>query len=111
MPGTVNDSLSSNTRLGRAVQEACDELENLQALVSPAVPNLSIQHLCNAIGTCNSDVSVRARQERANLTEAEQLLKKLGFKGSLTQASNGTHVEQQPLNVDIPSNGSTYNHQ
>ena len=34
VPGTVNDSLSSNTQLGRAVQDACDELAGLQALVS-----------------------------------------------------------------------------
>ena len=35
VPGTSTDSLSSNTQLGRAVQDACSELEGLQALVRP----------------------------------------------------------------------------
>ena len=33
VPGGYQDSLSSNTELGRAVQNACDELDNLSNLV------------------------------------------------------------------------------
>ena len=33
VPGGANDSLTSNTRLGRAVQDACAELEALGKLV------------------------------------------------------------------------------
>ena len=33
VPGGYQDSLSSNTELGRAVQNACQELDNLSALV------------------------------------------------------------------------------
>lgn len=33
VPGGAFESLSSNTKLGRAVQEACDELETLSGLV------------------------------------------------------------------------------
>lgn len=33
VPGGYQDSLSSNTELGRAVQNACDELDNLSSLV------------------------------------------------------------------------------
>ena len=35
VPGGYQDSLSSNTELGRAVQDACDELDNLSSLVRP----------------------------------------------------------------------------
>jgi hypothetical protein len=33
VPGGANDSMSSNTQLGRAVQDACKELETLGGLV------------------------------------------------------------------------------
>ncbi len=33
VPGGYQDSLSSNTELGRAVQDACEELDNLSNLV------------------------------------------------------------------------------
>uniref|UniRef100_A0A061SH60 Uncharacterized protein n=1 Tax=Tetraselmis sp. GSL018 TaxID=582737 RepID=A0A061SH60_9CHLO len=51
VPGGPNDSLSSNTPLGRAVRSACEELETLNAI--------------------ESDV----------LGEADSLLRKLGYKG------------------------------
>ena len=53
VPGGANDSLTSNTPLGRAVGGACDELEALAELERDA-----------AIGAAN-------------------LLKKLGYKGTL----------------------------
>lgn len=45
--------MSANTQLGKAVRDACEELDTLSAL------------------------------ERETLNEAEELLKKVGFKGSL----------------------------
>ncbi|KAI3425046.1 hypothetical protein D9Q98_008424 [Chlorella vulgaris] len=53
VPGGYQDSLSSNTELGRAVRGACSELETLEGL------------------------------ERDTLQQAEDLLKQMGFKGSL----------------------------
>ncbi|KAK9852841.1 hypothetical protein WJX84_006250 [Apatococcus fuscideae] len=53
--GGVNDSLSSNTELGQAVQNACDELEALGGL------------------------------EQESLEKANELLKKLGYKGDINQ--------------------------
>jgi len=39
VPGGAFDSLSSNTKLGKAVQEACDELDTLVTLVNhPSQP-------------------------------------------------------------------------
>mmetsp|Transcript_28989 Transcript_28989/g.81660 ORF Transcript_28989/g.81660 Transcript_28989/m.81660 type:complete len:149 (-) Transcript_28989:183-629(-) len=56
VPGNPNDSLSSNTELGRAVRAACDELDQL--------------------GRLEADVQ----------SQAEDLLRKLGYKGeSLTR--------------------------
>ncbi|KAL3162523.1 hypothetical protein ABBQ32_010179 [Trebouxia sp. C0010 RCD-2024] len=57
VPGGYQDSLSSNTELGRAVQSACDELDNLSAL------------------------------EKESLTKASELLQKLGYKGDIFQSS------------------------
>lgn len=34
IPGTYKDAMSSNTQLGKAVKEACDELDTLGTLVS-----------------------------------------------------------------------------
>lgn len=53
VPGTYRDAMSANTQLGKAVRDACEELDTLSAL------------------------------ERETLNEAEELLKKVGFKGSL----------------------------
>lgn len=55
VPGGYQDSLSSNTELGRAVQDACEELDNLSNL------------------------------EKESLTEASKLLQKLGYKGDIFQ--------------------------
>lgn len=53
VPGGPNDSLTSNTPLGKAVGGACDELEALAAL------------------------------ERDAAMQAAELLRKLGYKGDL----------------------------
>lgn len=53
IPGTYRDAMTSNTPLGKAIKEACGELDNLAAL------------------------------EKETLTEADALLKKLGLKSSL----------------------------
>jgi len=53
VPGGPNDSLTSNTALGKAVGGACDELEALAAL------------------------------ERDAAMQAAELLRKLGYKGDL----------------------------
>lgn len=53
IPGTYRDAMTSNTPLGKAIKEACSELDNLAAL------------------------------EKETLTEADALLKKLGLKSSL----------------------------
>ncbi|DBB01224.1 hypothetical protein WJX77_012314 [Trebouxia sp. C0004] len=58
VPGGYQDSLSSNTELGRAVQDACEELNNLSNL------------------------------EKESLTEASKLLQKLGYKGDIFQRTN-----------------------
>ena len=43
---------------------------------------------------------MKAMQEQANLLEAEQLLKKMGFKGSLLQPTSGITVENASIKVD-----------
>lgn len=53
IPGTYRDAMTSNTPLGKAIKEACSEIDNLAAL------------------------------EKETLTEADALLKKLGLKGSI----------------------------
>lgn len=53
IPGTYRDAMSSNTQLGKAIKDACNELDILGKL------------------------------ENETLTEADALLKKLGYKGSL----------------------------
>lgn len=55
VPGGYEDSLSSNTELGRAVRAACSELDTLSQL------------------------------EVETLTQADELLKKLGLKKSILQ--------------------------
>ncbi|KAK9807301.1 hypothetical protein WJX73_009731 [Symbiochloris irregularis] len=59
VPGGVNDSLSQNTKLGRAVHDACLELDALSVL------------------------------EKENLTKASDLLRQLGYKGDLFQVEEG----------------------
>ncbi|KAL4447784.1 hypothetical protein ABPG75_005003 [Micractinium tetrahymenae] len=65
IPGSYRDAMTSNTPLGRAVKGACDELDSLGEL------------------------------ERQTLEEAEGLLKKLGFKGSLFAAPLQEQQEAQ----------------
>lgn len=56
VPGGYQDSLSSNTELGRAVQSACAELDTLATL------------------------------EQEQLCKANDLLKQIGYKGNLFQS-------------------------
>lgn len=65
VPGGYQDSLSSNTELGRAVQNACDELDNLSSL------------------------------EKESLTKADELLQKLGYKGSILQDTSSSVQKEQ----------------
>ncbi|KAI7838438.1 hypothetical protein COHA_007701 [Chlorella ohadii] len=65
IPGSYRDAMSSKTPLGKAVAGACDELDALGSL------------------------------ERQTLEEAEGLLKKLGFKGSLFAAPPQQEQQQQ----------------
>jgi hypothetical protein len=58
IPGTYQDAMSKKTKLGAAIRDACNELDTLGSL------------------------------EQSMLQEAEDLLKKVGYKGSL--------FEQQP---------------
>ena len=44
VPGGYQDSLSSNTELGRAVQDACEELDNLSNLVCLASAAVISKH-------------------------------------------------------------------
>lgn len=53
IPGTYRDAMTTNTQLGKAVRDACQELDALAAL------------------------------EREALDQAEALLRTVGFKGSL----------------------------
>ena len=50
--------MSSNTKLGKAIKDACNELDTLASL------------------------------ERDTLEEANELLRKLGYKGSIFEAGN-----------------------
>ncbi|BDA45573.1 hypothetical protein COCOBI_07-3600 [Coccomyxa sp. Obi] len=68
VPGGSNDSLSSNTQLGQAVRDACDELETLAAL------------------------------ERQSLSEAQQLLEKLGYKGNVLHTA-GQSLRSAPARI------------
>lgn len=65
VPGGYQDSLSQNTELGRAVSDACEELDNLSKL------------------------------ERESLTEASKLLQKLGYKGNLLQSTESADNDSQ----------------
>ena len=73
VPGGANDSLSSNTKLGRAVDDACAELEALGKLVSstPALLVLQVPGL-----RLHISLSV---QERDQQLQASELLRKLGI--------------------------------
>jgi len=65
VPGTYWDALNGNTKLGKAVRAACEELEHLNEL------------------------------EMGVLHECDVLLKKLGMKGSLFQTSSAAMTQQQ----------------
>lgn len=63
IPGNYRDAMTSNTPLGKAVKEACAELDTLAAL------------------------------ERETLSEADALLKKLGLKTSIFDVPAGSGGE------------------
>lgn len=63
VPGGANDSLSSNTHLGRAVQDACNELETLGGL------------------------------EQETIEKANALLRKLGYRVPDQQTTNDVAEE------------------
>ena len=111
MRGGSNDSLSSNTDLGQAVQSACDELEALGGLVSlmtsfqiPAAvwrlhpfeaflqlfwwlqsnDRLATQQL--NLSECPVPNYAIVPQEQESLTKANELLRKLGYKGNITKS-------------------------
>ncbi|CAL5223377.1 g5882 [Coccomyxa viridis] len=69
VPGGAFDSLSSNTQLGKAVQQACDELDTLVTL------------------------------ERQSLTDAQDMLKKLGYKGNILQADTPQEQSQAAAQI------------
>lgn len=52
VPGGYMDSMSSNTQLGRAVQAACEELEQLGKLVRAAAPCARPEGRGGAGGQC-----------------------------------------------------------
>lgn len=96
------DAVSSNTKLGKAVKEAVEEMDALAGLVRAcwlhlhAPKNRSLPLPCCIHGHCCKPVLASpvhvlfhlhspptSRQEADVLSEAEELLKKLGFKGTL----------------------------
>lgn len=100
VPGGALDSLSSNTKLGKAVQEACDELDALVTLVrqtSKALLPLLVRSITQNTLHAPSSSAVVADdplkavrcidvQERQSLTDAQDMLRKLGYKGNILQA-------------------------
>jgi hypothetical protein len=60
VPGGANDSLSSNTHLGRAVQDACNELETLGGLVrrfAVKLPGACVCRVCCTGGLYNTQAA------------------------------------------------------
>jgi hypothetical protein len=70
VPGGANDSLSSNTHLGRAVQDACNELETLGGLVRRCVMQLSDACSCTV---CLHRWTVTHEQQVLRINEKEGL--------------------------------------
>ena len=90
VPGGVNDSISSNTKLGRAVNDACAELEALGKLACPAPEAVSLLLLSACIAeACD------AMQEREQLEQANDLLRKLGISEDM--------LRPQPSQADLGS--------
>ena len=93
--------MSSNTQLGKAVRDACSELDTLATLVRPAghlwgggAAPMAERAVCAA---WKARVASLRLQEEGVLAEAEQLLKKAGWKGSLFDGgkSSGGGAESQ----------------
>ena len=89
VPGGYQDSLSSNTELGRAVQDACDELDNLSNLVQNLDSCAACLCMCALHGLPVHVYAIQQQdmvlQEKESLTKASELLQKLGYKGSIFQ--------------------------
>ena len=91
VPGGYQDSLSSNTELGRAVQDACEELDNLSNLVCLASATVISKHRSWSSAACTHILRLVqcfkggfvVLQEKESLTEASKLLQKLGYKGDI----------------------------
>ena len=95
VPGGYQDTLSTNTELGRAVRHACDELELLGQMVRPSKPSYGC--VLDAASSLHQSVSVPCEmltrlQERDTVQEAARLLQKLGYRGDL--ASTGAQAER-----------------
>ena len=96
VPGGYQDSLSSNTPLGRAVREACDELEALGSMVrhnmteQPLYQSNMQKPQSKKSGTCCEHPPVNWRkceycslcnvQEVETIEKANALLAALGYK-------------------------------
>ena len=97
VPGGYQDSLSSNTELGRAVQDACDELDNLSSLVMKPLRLFSFPVLLSLamFATAKHRAREIALQEKESLTKADELLHKLGYKGSILQDTPSSAQKEQ----------------
>lgn len=96
VPGGYQDSLSSNTELGRAINSAVDELDTLgnlvgftPSLVTACSPTLCWKRLTKPCVFC--------AQEKGVMSEAAELLKKLGVK---------TNIFESPPSKEEPSGES-----
>ena len=76
--------MSSNTELGRAVQSACDELDNLSNLVQELDQLCSLAENLSLLFYAEQPQEL-VLQEKESLTKASELLQKLGYKGSIFQ--------------------------
>ncbi|KIZ00522.1 hypothetical protein MNEG_7439 [Monoraphidium neglectum] len=74
VPGTYFDALNRNTKLGKAVASAVDELEHLNDMVGRGGPR-------------QTGSRGEGGREMESLAQADQLLQKLGLKGSLFGAA------------------------
>ncbi len=116
VPGGAFDSLSSNTQLGKAVQQACDELDTLVTLVRqtteaflPGIVTFYLtQDLCLCLHAMHFPIVAAGRykalgcmsvQERQSLTDAQDMLKKLGYKGNILQADTPQEQSQAAAQI------------
>lgn len=94
VPGGYKDSLSQNTPLGRAVSDACSELENIGSLVSHRHSvyvgddrRIGFGHLLRMRKLlCHK--SVIRMQETETIEKANALLAKLGYRVVVKDSAN-----------------------